>query len=75
MKNLHENLVEIRCPFEKKSKTTKEMYTCNRICVKVYPGSAGEAFCRSCHLPFEFEVDQQAKSQTGVRVKPVAEQQ
>jgi hypothetical protein len=66
-----ENLVEIKCPFEKRSKTNKEIYQCNRICVKVTPGSSGEARCRSCHLSFEFEVDSQAKMTTGVRVKPI----
>lgn len=64
-----ENLVEIRCPFKKKSKLDDKMYACNRICVKVTPGSGGEARCRSCHKSFEFEVDRQAQSATGVRVK------
>ena len=34
-------LVEIRCPTERISKTDKNLYKCNRICVKVLPGSAG----------------------------------
>jgi hypothetical protein len=64
-----ENLVEIRCPFEKTSKSDNQLYKCNRVCVKVAPGSAGEARCRSCHLSFEFEVDDQAQNTTGVRVQ------
>lgn len=67
------NLVEVRCPFTKKSKTDNQLYTCNRVCVKVTPGSEGEARCRSCHLSFEFEVDNQAHNTTGVRVKPDSE--
>ena len=39
------------------------------VCVKVTPGSAGEAHCKSCRLSFEFEVDSQARNTTGVRVK------
>ena len=66
-----ENLVEIRCPQQKKSKTDQKLYKCNRICVKVTPGSAGEARCRSCHLSFEFVADNQAQATTGIRVKPV----
>lgn len=69
-----ENLVEVRCPFEKESKTeSNTVYKCNRICVKVTPGSAGEARCRSCHKSFEFDVDSQAKIETWVRVKPIPE--
>lgn len=64
-----ENLIEIRCPFTRKSKTDNQFYLCNRICVKVTPGSSGEAKCRSCHLSFEFEIDSQARNTTGVRIK------
>ena len=70
-----ENLVEIRCPFSKKSKSDGQMYVCNRVCVKVIPGSAGEARCRSCHMSFEFEVDSQAQMTTGIRVKKVPAEQ
>lgn len=62
-------LVEIRCPIERVSKTDKNLYKCNRICVKVLPGSAGEAKCRSCHINFLFEVDEDSKPATGIRVK------
>jgi len=69
-----ENLVEIRCPQYKKSKADNQLYKCNRVCVKVTPGSAGEARCRSCHLSFEFEVDNQAHNTTGIRVQKVEEE-
>lgn len=62
-------LFEVRCPFEKVSKKDNKLYACNRVCVKVYAGSGGRARCRSCHLEFEFEVDDQAKMLTGVKVK------
>lgn len=64
-------LVEIRCPIERISKTDKNLYKCNRICVKVLPGSAGEAKCRSCHVNFLFEVDEDSKPATGIRVKKI----
>lgn len=70
-----ENLVEIRCPQFKKSKSDDQLYKCNRVCVKVTAGSAGEARCRSCHLSFEFEVDSQAQMTTGIRVKKVEDSQ
>lgn len=63
-------LIEIRCPFKNKSKTNGRIYVCNRVCVKVGPGSYGEARCRNCHLDFEFHVDRQAHQTTGVRVQP-----
>lgn len=69
IENIPEKRVEIRCPQVKKSKSDNQMYKCNRICVKVMPGSAGEARCRSCHHSFEFEVDDQAQMTTGIRVK------
>lgn len=66
-----ENLVEVRCPEWKAGKPNGQLYKCNRICVKVTPGSAGEARCRSCHVSFEFEVDSQAQMTTGVKVTKI----
>lgn len=68
-KEVVNNLIDIRCPFKKTSKVDGLTYTCNRVCVRVFPGSSGEAKCKECHLFFEFEVDIQAKPVTGVRVK------
>ncbi len=65
------NLFEIRCPFERLSKTDGKLYPCNSMCVKVTAGSAGEARCRKCRLNFVFEVDSRARRTTGVRVKKV----
>lgn len=65
------NLFEIRCPFNRLSKADGKLYICNSLCVKVTAGSAGEARCRKCHLNFEFEVDNRARTETGVRVKKV----
>lgn len=62
-------LFEVRCPFQKVSNKDQKLYPCNRVCVEVHAGSSGRARCRSCHLRFEFEVDDQAKLSTGVRVK------
>ncbi len=73
--NKENNLIEIRCPFEKKSKVDNNIYKCNRVCVEVTPGSSGRARCRSCHLFFEFEVDRQAQLTTGVKVQKLEESQ
>lgn len=67
--NNNDFLFEVRCPFQKVSKKDGKLYPCNRVCVEVHAGSSGRARCRSCHLRFEFEVDDQAKLSTGVRVK------
>ena len=61
--------VEIRCPFKKISKFDGKLYQCPQICVKVDPGSSGEAWCRRCKLAFEFEVDSQSNYRPKVKVK------
>lgn len=66
-----DNLIEIRCPFRAKGRHDNKIRICNRVCVKVIPGSAGEAYCKNCKMAFEFEVDRQAQSATGVRVQSV----
>lgn len=48
--------IEIRCPFRTLQKSKNKLITCNRLCVKVYPGSSGEAYCNNCNLHFDFEV-------------------
>lgn len=65
------NLLEIRCPYERISKSDQKLYKCNSLCVKVTPESAGEARCRKCGLNFLFGVDEDAKVQTGVRIQPI----
>jgi hypothetical protein len=52
-----EQLVEIRCPYYVTSKKNGREYPCNRLCVKVNPGSSGEAHCSSCKRGFQFIVD------------------
>lgn len=71
---MERNLFEIRCPFQRLSKSDGNLYQCNSLCVKVTQGSAGESRCRKCHLSFDFEVDDQAKMITGVRIKKVEEE-
>lgn len=56
-------LIEVRCPFERPSKDG-HVYACNKLCVKVYPGSSGETYCRFCEKHFEFEVASQDKHMT-----------
>ena len=62
-------LFEIRCPGHTFDKTKNEVVPCNKLCLKVYPGSSGECQCRHCKLRFQFYVDSQANSILSVRAK------
>lgn len=64
-------LLEVRCPYERISKSDQKLYKCNSLCVKVSAGSAGEARCRKCGLNFLFGADENAQIQTGVRIQPI----
>lgn len=66
-----DNFLEIRCPYERISKSDNKLYKCNSMCVKVTPGSAGEARCRKCGLNFLFATVEGAVPQTGVRAEPI----
>ena len=66
-----ESLLEVRCPYERISKSDQKLYKCNSLCVKVSAGSTGEARCRKCGLNFLFGADDSAKVQTGVRIQPI----
>lgn len=68
-------LFEVRCPYERLAKKDGKLYPCNSLCVRVTPGSAGEARCRKCGLNFEFEVNSRAKLTTGVRVQPITKEE
>lgn len=61
MSETTEELIEVRCPFERPSSKDGRIYPCNRLCVEVYPGSRGKTFCKHCHKHFEFEVASQDK--------------
>lgn len=64
-------LLDIKCPYNRVSKSDQKLYKCNSICVKVAAGSSGEARCRKCGLNFLFVAVDEAKIQTGVRVQPI----
>lgn len=64
-------LLSIRCPGQIYDKKKDELVKCNRLCVKVFPGSSGECLCPKCKLKFRFYVDSQARSNLAVRAKPV----
>ncbi len=64
-------LLDVRCPYERISKSDQKLYKCNSLCVRVTPGSAGEARCRKCGLNFLFGADENAQIQTGVRIQPI----
>lgn len=66
---MENNLVEIRCPFKRKNKFNNKLEDCHSLCIKVYPGSSGEAKCPKCKLTFEFAVDNQAQGRTFIQVK------
>ena len=66
--------IEIRCPFFITSRIIGGNVVpwgkvCNLLCTKVRPGSSGEAFCHSCKLSFEFEVNNQSNTTTSIKVK------
>ena len=67
----NEKLLEVRCPYERISKSDGKLYKCNSLCVRVTAGSAGEARCRKCGLNFIFTIDEKAEVQTGVRVQQI----
>jgi len=62
-------LIEVRCPAMVWDKTKQKLLKCNKLCVKVYPGSSGEIQCRHCKMRFRFYVDSQAKSVLSVRAR------
>lgn len=66
---IQNNLIEIRCPFKRTNKFSKKLEDCHSLCIKVYPGSSGEAKCPKCKLTFEFVVDNQANQRTFVQPK------
>lgn len=66
-----ERLFEVRCPGNSWDKTKKEVIKCNKLCLKVFPGSSGECQCRHCKLKFRFYVDNQARTRLAVRAQPI----
>lgn len=48
------NLVDVRCPMPSK-RNAKE--SCNKLCVRVTPGSSGTAYCSRHDSSFDFQVD------------------
>ncbi len=65
---MSDELISINCPFSKLGKDGL-LYSCNRVCVKVEPGSKGEVWCRSCKLKFNFEVDSQSRYKPIIKVQ------
>ena len=65
------NRFPVRCPFQRLSKSDGKVYRCNSLCVKVSPGSEGEARCRKCRLSFDFTVDPQGLVNTSVSVMSI----
>ena len=64
-------LLPVRCPGMIMDKKKGELVKCNKLCVKVFPGSSGECQCRHCKLTFRFYVDSQARSSLAVRARPI----
>ena len=69
MNNDVEKMIDVRCPFKYASRKNKKVYPCNRLIVKVNPGSSGEAYCSSCKISFFFEVNEQSFSKTSIKVQ------
>ena len=68
-----ERLIPVRCPAMIVNKNTGEKMRCNKLCVKVFPGSSGEVQCRGCKRRFRFYVDSQAKSILSVKAQAIIE--
>lgn len=64
------NLISIRCPNQFYSKKYNKNLSCFELCVRVKPGSTGEAYCRRCRKKFNFEVQTQSGEEKRVSVKP-----
>jgi len=67
-----ERLFPIRCPGLTYNKKTGELVKCNRLCVRVAPGSSGECLCQKCKMRFRFSVDSQARSVLSVKARPIS---
>ena len=65
-----ERLISVRCPAMLTDKNGK-LIKCNKLCVRVFPGSSGEVICRNCKRKFRFYVDSQAKSILSVKAKTI----
>lgn len=65
-----ERLISIRCPAMVTDKNGN-LIKCNKLCVRVFPGSSGECVCRGCKRKFRFYVDSQAKSILSVKAKEI----
>lgn len=68
-----DRLIPVRCPSMVYDKKNDKLIKCNKLCVKVFPGSSGEIVCRNCKKRFRFYVDSQAKSILSVKAKPIPE--
>lgn len=68
-----ERLFPVRCPALVEDKKKGGLIKCNRLCVKVFPGSAGECVCPKCKMKFRFKIDSQARSILSVKARPVSE--
>ena len=66
-----ERLMPVRCPAMVLDKTKGKLIKCNKLCVKVFPGSSGEIQCRHCKARFRFYVDSQAKSILSIKAKEI----
>ena len=65
-----ERLIPVRCPAMIKDKNGN-IIKCNKLCVRVFPGSSGECVCRGCRRKFRFYVDSQARSMLSVKARAI----
>lgn len=49
-------LIEVRCPLIRVSKSDGKKRLCDNLVVKNRPGSSGEAYCWRCDKRFDYEV-------------------
>lgn len=66
---MESKLFEIRCPLKVRSKKNNNIYDCNQLCVRVYAGSGGEAWCSRCKVAFGFGVESNNTVQRSIKVQ------
>lgn len=49
-------LIAIRCPYSRTAKKNGHVFPCDRLLIRVTPGSSGEAWCWSCRKRIDFEI-------------------
>ena len=66
---VEKKLIEVRCPGLSFDKTKNKYVKCNKLCLKAYPGSSGQCYCRHCKTLFNFYIPEDATNILDVKKK------